>query len=98
MFRFLFENSYRIDFTERWVIEENWTYTADLAPFTKLLKPTNPQSTLLVFYGIDTIANIVCFHCLAYPLIFLNSLSHSEAIHSLGLTTSSGNTHLTFQI
>ncbi|KAG7098220.1 hypothetical protein E1B28_000187 [Marasmius oreades] len=44
------------DFTERWVAEENWTYTADLAPFFKTLNSSS--KTLLVFWGIDTIANI----------------------------------------
>ncbi|KAK7043101.1 hypothetical protein VNI00_008455 [Paramarasmius palmivorus] len=46
------------DFTERWVAEENWTYTADLAPFFTTVQPSPNDQTLLVFYGIDTIANI----------------------------------------
>lgn len=45
-----------VDFTERWVVNENWTYTADIAPF---LRSHKQDTTLLVFYGIDTIANIV---------------------------------------
>lgn len=49
-----------IDFTERWIINDNWTYTADLSPFTETIVDNfTDQSTLLVFYGIDTIANIV---------------------------------------
>ncbi|KAH8077515.1 glycoside hydrolase family 2 protein [Cristinia sonorae] len=44
------------DFTQRWVINDNWTYTADLSPLTKGL--TRSHKALLVFYGIDTIANI----------------------------------------
>ncbi|KAI0081837.1 glycoside hydrolase [Panus rudis PR-1116 ss-1] len=44
------------DFTQRWVVNDNWTYTADLSPLTKNL--TADQRALLVFYGIDTIANI----------------------------------------
>ena len=46
-----------LDFTERWVINDNWTYTADLTPFTHNIGPDT--KALLVFYGIDTIANIV---------------------------------------
>lgn len=49
------------DFTERWVVNENWTYTADLTPFTLSLNSTAPETTLLLFYGIDTIANIVSY-------------------------------------
>jgi hypothetical protein len=51
--------NYSLDFTERWVAEENWTYTADLAPFFTTVQPSPNDQTLLVFYGIDTIANIV---------------------------------------
>ncbi|OCH87882.1 glycoside hydrolase [Obba rivulosa] len=46
------------DFTERWVVNDNWTYTADLTPFTRSLESDGSQKTLLVFYGLDTIANI----------------------------------------
>lgn len=45
------------DFTQRWIVNDNWTYTADLTPFSNKL--TNETTALLVFYGIDTIANIV---------------------------------------
>ncbi|THH07222.1 hypothetical protein EW145_g3531 [Phellinidium pouzarii] len=47
------------DFTQRWVANESWTYTASLSPLLSGL-PTNDSSlkTLLVFYGIDTVANI----------------------------------------
>ncbi|KAG5219397.1 glycoside hydrolase family protein [Salix suchowensis] len=41
---------------ERWVVNENWTYTADITPF---LQSHKQDTTLLVFYGIDTIANIL---------------------------------------
>ncbi|KAF7369407.1 putative glycoside hydrolase family 2 protein [Mycena venus] len=45
------------DFTERWVFLDNWTYTADLAPV--LSSSTNASDQLLlVFHGLDTIANI----------------------------------------
>ena len=46
-----------VDFTQRWVVNDNWTYTADLAPLTKKLG--RDTRALLVFFGIDTIANIV---------------------------------------
>ncbi|KAJ7869021.1 glycoside hydrolase family 2 protein [Mycena leptocephala] len=45
------------DFTERWVFMDNWTYTADLSPvFASGLRSSD--QVLLVFYGLDTIANI----------------------------------------
>ncbi|TBU26640.1 glycoside hydrolase [Dichomitus squalens] len=44
------------DFTQRWIVNDNWTYTADISPLTQHL--TNDARALLVFYGIDTIANI----------------------------------------
>ncbi|TCD67218.1 hypothetical protein EIP91_000394 [Steccherinum ochraceum] len=44
------------DFAQRWVVNDNWTYTADLNPLTKNLSASH--KALLVFYGIDTIANI----------------------------------------
>ncbi|KAG6839869.1 hypothetical protein C0991_010981, partial [Blastosporella zonata] len=47
------------DFTQRWVVDDNWTYTADLAPFRRTLDPKGGQTTLLVLYGIDTVANVV---------------------------------------
>ncbi|KAG1889956.1 glycoside hydrolase family 2 protein [Suillus subluteus] len=46
------------EFTERWVINDNWTYTADLTPFTRTYQSDPSGKTLIVFYGIDTIANI----------------------------------------
>ncbi|KAJ7757190.1 glycoside hydrolase family 2 protein [Mycena maculata] len=45
------------DFTERWVFMDNWTYTANLAPILRNGLDFAGQ-TLLVFYGLDTIANI----------------------------------------
>ncbi|OSD01219.1 glycoside hydrolase family 2 protein [Trametes coccinea BRFM310] len=44
------------DFTQRWIVNDNWTYTADLTPLTQNLSAD--ARALLVFYGIDTIANI----------------------------------------
>ncbi len=43
-------------------MNDNWTYTADLAPFVRRSQDgveAHKEKTLLVFYGIDTIANIV---------------------------------------
>ncbi|KAJ7461128.1 glycoside hydrolase family 2 protein [Mycena latifolia] len=45
------------DFTERWVFMDNWTYTADLAPVLASGLDAADQ-ILLVFYGLDTVANI----------------------------------------
>ncbi|KAI0798664.1 glycoside hydrolase family 2 protein [Irpex lacteus] len=57
------------DFTQRWIINDNWTYTADLSP---LIAHTTRQKarTLLVFYGIDTIANITVA---GHPLAWVNN-------------------------
>ncbi|XP_006457264.1 hypothetical protein AGABI2DRAFT_188899 [Agaricus bisporus var. bisporus H97] len=46
------------DFTQRWIAEENWTYKADITPFLQSSAFQSSNKTLLVFYGIDTIANI----------------------------------------
>jgi beta-mannosidase len=54
-----------IDFTQRWVWLDNWTYTADLAPIIASRLDSSDQ-ILLVFHGLDTIANIVgIFHIYA---------------------------------
>lgn len=45
------------EFTQRWIVDDNWTYTADLSSILK--KESKSEKTLLVFYGLDTIANIV---------------------------------------
>ncbi|KAJ7088165.1 glycoside hydrolase family 2 protein [Mycena epipterygia] len=45
------------DFTERWVFMDNWTYTADIAPVLSS-GLTAADQILLVFHGLDTIANI----------------------------------------
>ena len=46
------------DFTQRWIVYDNWTYTADLTPFLNTLTTRLPESVLLVAYGLDAIANI----------------------------------------
>lgn len=48
-----------LDFTQRWIVEENWTYTANISPIVDTLDSATRKATLLVFYGIDTVANIV---------------------------------------
>ena len=53
---------YSPDFTQRWITNDNWTYTADVSSFVRSNAFKNAQKTLLVFYGIDTIANIVRSH------------------------------------
>lgn len=55
-----FTHSLVAEFTERWIVNDNWTYTADLTPFTQNYKEDAFRKTFLIFYGIDTIANIVC--------------------------------------
>ncbi|KAF8971934.1 glycoside hydrolase superfamily [Flammula alnicola] len=58
------------DFTERWVVDENWTYSADISPFLKSDAFRNAKQTLLVFYGIDTIANITLA---GHPVAWVNN-------------------------
>ncbi|KAJ3556228.1 hypothetical protein NP233_g12026 [Leucocoprinus birnbaumii] len=58
------------DFTERWIVDDNWTYTGDISPFLKSTTFKNSKKTLLVFYGIDTIANITLA---GHPLAWVNN-------------------------
>ncbi|KAF8069886.1 glycoside hydrolase family 2 protein [Lyophyllum atratum] len=58
------------DFTQRWIIDDDWTYTADLSPFTRNLNSRAEQKTLLVFYGIDTVANI---SVAGHPIAWVNN-------------------------
>ena len=85
-----------VDFTQRWVVNDNWTYTADLSPFvgqTPRSADTTHQGnekTLLVFYGIDTIANIVrpqkkIVHPIHFPL--------TKSIISIILLDGRGSSH-----
>ncbi|KAI5889009.1 glycoside hydrolase family 2 protein [Schizophyllum commune H4-8] len=46
------------DYTERWVFYDNWTYTASLAPLLSSSEVQAADRALLVFYGIDTVANV----------------------------------------
>ncbi|KAH0828104.1 glycoside hydrolase family 2 protein [Lanmaoa asiatica] len=58
------------EYTERWVVNDNWTYTADLAPFSQYYEKGGSERTLLVFYGIDTIANITFA---GHPVAWVNN-------------------------
>ncbi|KII92216.1 glycoside hydrolase family 2 protein [Plicaturopsis crispa FD-325 SS-3] len=58
------------EYTERWVVNENWTYTASLSPFTEQVPQNSTQKTLLVFYGLDTIANITLA---GHPVAWVNN-------------------------
>ena len=50
------------EYWQRWIVNDSWTYTADLQPFVQSAPQNSSQRTLLVFYGLDTIANIVGIH------------------------------------
>ncbi|KIM78863.1 glycoside hydrolase family 2 protein [Piloderma croceum F 1598] len=58
------------DFTERWIADDNWTYTADLSPWSSETVQNASGKTLLVFYGIDTIANITFA---GHPVAWVNN-------------------------
>ncbi|KAG6831912.1 hypothetical protein H0H87_003410 [Tephrocybe sp. NHM501043] len=58
------------DFTQRWIVDDNWTYTADLTPFRRTLGLDAQQTTLLVMYGIDTVANI---SVAGHPVAWVNN-------------------------
>ena len=59
------------DFTQRWVVNDNWTYTADLTPILKDYNSAERQTNLLIFYGIDTVANIVSSGVRASHLVLI---------------------------
>ncbi|KAF9241801.1 glycoside hydrolase family 2 protein [Melanogaster broomeanus] len=58
------------EYTERWVVNDNWTYTACLTPFMQSYKKDASEKTFLVFYGIDTIANITLA---GHPVAWVNN-------------------------
>lgn len=58
------------DFTHRWIVNDNWTYTADLTPIINEYNNKENQSNFLVFYGIDTIANITWS---GHPIAWVNN-------------------------
>ncbi|KAH7909288.1 glycoside hydrolase family 2 protein [Hygrophoropsis aurantiaca] len=64
---------------QRWIVNDNWTYTADLEPFWRWLddehtdgqgKHETHRHTFLVFYGIDTVANITFA---GHPVAWVNN-------------------------
>lgn len=57
------------EYYDRWIVNDSWTYTAELTPFTQAVPYSAQQKTLLVFYGLDTIANIV--RASAFYLLYL---------------------------
>ncbi|KIL57301.1 glycoside hydrolase family 2 protein [Amanita muscaria Koide BX008] len=59
-----------LDFTQRWIVNDNWTYTADLTPIINEYNNKENQSNFLVFYGIDTIANITWS---GHPVAWVNN-------------------------
>ncbi|TBU37489.1 glycoside hydrolase [Dichomitus squalens] len=56
------------DFAQRWIVDNDWTYKADISPLTQNL--TDDTRALLVFYGIDTIANITIA---GHPVAWVNN-------------------------
>ncbi|KIP03456.1 glycoside hydrolase family 2 protein [Phlebiopsis gigantea 11061_1 CR5-6] len=56
------------DFTQRWIVDDNWTYTADLTPV--LSRKESSEKNVLVFYGLDTVANITVA---GHPLAWVNN-------------------------
>ncbi|KAA1472788.1 glycoside hydrolase family 2 protein [Dentipellis sp. KUC8613] len=58
------------DFDQRWIVNDNWTYTADISPFLHAGTANSSDKTLLVFYGIDTVANITLA---GHPVAWVNN-------------------------
>ncbi|THU97773.1 glycoside hydrolase [Dendrothele bispora CBS 962.96] len=93
------------DFTERWIWRDNWTYTADLTPFFETLSNETADSsssqdqTLLVFYGLDTIANITFA---GQPVAWVNNQFRQYFFdvtpHILSATTNGGSNDLNLTV
>ncbi|EIW64193.1 glycoside hydrolase [Trametes versicolor FP-101664 SS1] len=59
------------DFSERWIVTDSWVYQADLSLIIAQRSQDNSSSkNLLVFYGLDTIANITVA---GHPLAWVNN-------------------------
>ncbi|OJT12500.1 Beta-mannosidase A [Trametes pubescens] len=56
------------DFSERWIVTDSWIYQADLSSIiAQHSQSNNTSKTLLVFYGLDTVANVtVAGHLVAW--------------------------------
>ncbi|KAF9449648.1 glycoside hydrolase family 2 protein [Macrolepiota fuliginosa MF-IS2] len=79
------------DFTQRWLVTEDWTYTADISPFLKSSAFQQSKKTLLVFYGIDTIANITLA---GQPVAWVNNQFRQYVFDVTHLLASPKNTEL----
>ncbi|KAF8729833.1 hypothetical protein AX14_005932 [Amanita brunnescens Koide BX004] len=80
------------DFTQRWVVNDNWTYTADLTPILKDYNPAERQTNLLIFYGIDTVANITWA---GHPVAWVNNQFQQYVFDVSNLMTPVGDKNLT---
>ncbi|KAA1472783.1 glycoside hydrolase [Dentipellis sp. KUC8613] len=82
------------DYNQRWIVNDNWTYTADISPFLKSGSQNSSDKTLLVFYGIDTIANITLA---GHPVAWVNNEFQQYVYDVSDLLASpvNGNTNLT---
>ncbi|KZT29074.1 glycoside hydrolase family 2 protein [Neolentinus lepideus HHB14362 ss-1] len=82
------------DDLQRWIVNDNWTYTADLTPFTSTYAHTPGERVLLVFYGLDTIANITLA---GHPVAWVNNQFRQYVFDVTGILVSpqSGNNNLT---
>ncbi|KAI0829783.1 glycoside hydrolase family 2 protein [Trametes gibbosa] len=59
------------DFTERWIVPDSWIYEANLSSIiTQHSQGNNGTKTLLVFYGLDTVATITIA---GHPLAWVNN-------------------------
>ncbi|KAI0633508.1 glycoside hydrolase [Trametes polyzona] len=59
------------DFSQRWIVTDSWVYRADLSSIiAKRSQGNNSSKELLVFYGIDTVANITVA---GHPVAWVNN-------------------------
>ncbi|TFK54547.1 glycoside hydrolase family 2 protein [Heliocybe sulcata] len=84
------------DGLQRWIVSDNWTYTADLTPFTSTYAHTPGERALLVFYGLDTIANITLA---GHPVAWVNNQFRQYVFDVTEMLASpnSGDTNLTVE-
>ncbi|KAI0781895.1 glycoside hydrolase [Abortiporus biennis] len=86
------------DFNQRWIVNDNWTYTADISPLTHGIISDPSKKTLLVFYGIDTVANI---SLAGKPLAWVNNQFRQyvfDISDILSSPTSTSDTNLTVSL
>ncbi|KAI0644693.1 glycoside hydrolase family 2 protein [Trametes meyenii] len=59
------------DVTQRWVVTDNWVYQANLSTFVhERSQSKDGEKTLLVFYGLDTVATITVA---GHPVAWVNN-------------------------